>query len=333
MKPLTHKQLDDLADALLLRIRKKTGVPIPREKLTAGLKIDLPTLDAAVKLLASCDYRIRASRKTITYVSAPDSLTATEISFGLKTEKFGRTVYAHNSVKSTNDIALALADDGAPEGTIVTAEQQTRGRGRLGRSWFSPAGVNVYISIILRPKFQPEQAPALSIIAAVALADTVSEFVPGDVRIKWPNDLMIGRRKTAGILTELSAEKGKINHVVAGIGINVNQGVGSFPEDIRDSATSLRRAVKRKINRVELVQKFLARFEKEYKTYCRYGLRKQLPRIRKYSYLIGKTISVKSGRIKLSGKAIDIDVQGRLVIDTGSEQTHLSAGEVTIVKE
>jgi len=153
------------------------------------------------------------------------------------------------------------------------------------------------------------------------------------VKIKWPNDLLIGGKKTAGILTELSAERDKINHVVVGIGINVNHGVGSFPEEIRATATSIRRAIRKKVNRVELLQRFLVYFEKEYETYSRHGLRKSLPKVRRYSSLIRCHVKIKSGKNITEGMAVDIGPDGSLILECDGARKTISAGEVTVVKE
>ncbi|RME19205.1 MAG: biotin--[acetyl-CoA-carboxylase] ligase [Candidatus Zixiibacteriota bacterium] len=331
---MNPKQREDLADALLAVIRRKPGTPFETDKLARKLKVTTDELNAAVLQLADWDYRLRHSRRRgVTFVDAPDYLTATEIGWGLKTERIGNVIHAFKTVKSTNDLAMQLAESGAPEGTIVTAEQQTRGRGRLGRSWHSPPGTGIYVSIILRPRFKPERAPGLSIMTALALAEVINRYCPGETHIKWPNDLLLGNRKAAGILTELSADRGRIHHVIVGVGINVNQGVGHFPEGLRDTATSLRRFLKRKVRRVELLQRFLRRFEREYAEYRRHGLRKAQARLKRYSSLLGSEVVVRSGPSTIAGTAADIDRDGRLILLTPDSRRAISAGEVTVVKD
>ncbi len=321
---------EQLADQLLLVIRRRPNDRIELEKLSKKFNADQPTIKTAIRLLISLGYRIKLKKSELIFLSAPDSLIETELGYKLKSKIFGQNIVCYNSVKSTNDLASILADDGAPEGTLITAEQQTQGRGRLGRSWHSPPGTGIYMSLILRPKIKPELAPGLSIITALALAQAVETVCPGEIKIKWPNDLLIGGRKAAGILTELSAEKGKTNFVIVGIGINVNQGVGSFPEEIRDRATSLRRAAKRKVARVELIKGFLHKFEKQYLQFISKGLASALPKVRKYSSLLGHPVTVRAGQKKISGIAESIDPQGRLLIRTDNDLIPVSAGEVTV---
>lgn len=324
---------DVIAESLLQVIRKHPGQTHTFATLERKLSLTTDQAVAGARQLALWDYRIglRLS-KGITFFSAPDQLTATEISFGLTTKQIGRHILAYRTVQSTNDLAVAQAEHGAPEGTIVVADQQTKGRGRLGRTWFSPPGTGIYVSIVVRPKFAPELAPGLSLMTALALARTLEKTCPGAVAIKWPNDVLLGGKKVAGILTELSAEKDKIGHVVVGVGINVNHGVGHFPDDLKQTATSMRRFLKHKVSRVELLRHFLAQFEREYAHYQKYQLAKSHKQLRKYSSLLGREITVVAGRHRITGIAHDIDSHGRLILRSGSELLPITAGEVTVEK-
>jgi BirA family biotin operon repressor/biotin-[acetyl-CoA-carboxylase] ligase len=325
---------EPIAESLLAIIRKKPGVIHPFEKLTRELKTDHASLLGAVKLLADWEYRVKIRAVAgVTFVSAPDQLTAVEIANGLKSRTFGRNIHAFRTVQSTNDVAAAQAEHGAVEGTIVVADQQTKGRGRLGRTWYSPPGTGIYLSIVLRPIFPPEDAPGLSLMTALALAETLEKYCPGGVQIKWPNDVLLGGRKVAGILTELSAEKEKISHVIVGIGINVNHGVGHFPADIKNRATSVRRYLKHKISRIQLLQEFLYKFEHEYALYRKHLLGKAHGRLRKYSSLSGQQVTVRAGDTqRISGEVRDIDIRGRLILESGGRRIPITAGEVTVVK-
>lgn len=329
----SHAASEELAESLLVIIRRKTGESYQYEQLCKKLGTDSSGIDAAISILASWGYKIRAKKSEgIRLISLPDALTDIGISSKLKTKFIGHIIHAYNSIKSTNDRASQMAEAGAAEGTIVVAEKQTKGRGRLGRTWHSPSGTGIYLSIVLRPKFRPEQAPGLSIMTALALAETVNIYCPGKTFIKWPNDVQIGKRKLAGILTELSADKRGINFVIVGVGINVNHGVGHFPDELKDSATSLRRVLRRKVNRVELLQSFLRQFEKEYLAYQKDGLKKAHSRIKRYSSLLGREVIIRSGRKQTNGKAVDIDSSGRLILETESGRIAIMAGEVTVVK-
>jgi len=322
-----------LADRLISHLRKKPGQYFAWEKLASKLQVERAEVDTALVLAAEWEYKLRVNRtKGVKFVAAPDLLTSTEVLHGLKTRRLGRIVNAYRIVKSTNDLAAKLAEDGAPEGVIVTAEEQTKGRGRLGRNWFSPSKTGIYLSIILRPTFPPEDAPGLSVMTAVALADTLVKWRPGLVQIKWPNDIWINGRKVAGILTELSAERNGIHHVIVGVGINVNHQAGDFPEDLRTTATSLRRELRRKVDRVELLRLFLYNLEKEYDSYQQNRLKKSLTRVRKYSALLGREVTLQSGQTRRAGVVKEIDRNGALILQTATGLETITAGEVTVVK-
>ena len=325
-------RLENLADDILLAIRARPGRVRTVASLIAHFQISEEYLSQALQQITEWGYRLKRDRKGITFLNAPDLLTATEIGYKLKTKVLGQTIHAFNSVHSTNDIAIRLADEGAHEGTIVTSEIQTKGRGRLSRSWHSPPETGIYSSIILRPRFASDQAPGLSIMTALALADTIETYCPDQTKIKWPNDVLISGRKVAGILTELAAEGRHIEHVVIGVGINVNHRAEDFPEELISMATSVRRVTRRKQSRVELFQKFLVRLEKEYDSYKKRGLQTSRTRLRWYSSLIGRRIKLAMGRRIIEGTALDIGADGSLILETEQGEVSLSSGEVTVVK-
>jgi BirA family biotin operon repressor/biotin-[acetyl-CoA-carboxylase] ligase len=329
----TLQSRDTLAESLLSVIRQKPGTLFSFGDLEKKCHTDRAVLIQSAQLLADWGYRITVRASSgITFLSAPDHLTAIEIRHELRTKHIGKTIHAFRTVKSTNDLAASQADSGAPEGTIVVADQQTKGRGRLGRVWFSPPETGIYLSIILRPKFAPDQAPGLSLMTALALADSLDSLCPKTVQIKWPNDLLLGGKKVAGILTELSAERDKISHVVVGVGINVNHGVGHFPDELRTTATSIRRHLKHKVNRVELLRDFLTRFEREYTLYAKNRLASRHKRLCAYSSLLGKSVTVIAASHRVTGVAQDIDVQGRLILNVQDRLVPVTAGEVTVKK-
>ena len=323
---------ETLADQLLGLIRSEPGSKHRWAALSQKLKCDQSDLIKAAQLLGDWGYKLRVGKhdQSITFVAAPDLLTSTEISYNLKTNFIGRNLISYRKVKSTNDIAAQMARDKAPEGTVITSEEQTAGRGRLGRNWHSPVGVGIYLSIILRPRFKPEQAPGISLMTGLALSETVNDYLPGKTQIKWPNDILVCGKKAAGILTELSADKGRIDYLIVGVGINVNQTGGMFPDEIRNTATSIRRTLRRRVNRVELLKKFLLKFEREYHLYQKYRLKKSRHRLLKYSSLLGQQVTLNSGRELISGRAVDIDSSGALVLETATGQIAVNAGEVTL---
>lgn len=329
---MSSRQVEDLAARLMARLRKRPQAGYAFVKLAREFNCEPDDLREASVLLKSWGYRLKVRRNDIVFVAAPDILNDIEILWNLKTRWLGRRLVCYQSIKSTNDIAARRAAAGAPEGTIITSEEQTKGRGRLGRQWYSPPGRGIYVSMILRPTFAPDQAPGLSIMTALALAEAIESHCPGEVKVKWPNDVLIGGRKTAGILTELSADRTRINYVIVGVGINANQTASDFPEELRKIATSVRTAVKRKINRVALLQEFLVRLEKAFETYRGSRLRKARSKLKTYSSLLGNDVSIQAGQEVISGKAIDIDSEGRLVVDVAGRPVAITAGEVTVLK-
>lgn len=171
-------------------------------------------------------------------MSVSDRLLPGEIVEGLDTEVLGRKEILHfEETDSTNARARELADQGAPEGTLVVAERQTQGRGRKGRIWFSPPGAGIYASLILRPSIPPHEATRITFVTAVAAAEALLHLTDLNVRIKWPNDILVNGKKVAGILTEISTERGAVDYAVVGLGMNVN--TPGFPDDISERATSI----------------------------------------------------------------------------------------------
>ncbi len=164
---------------------------------------------------------------------------------------------------STNRVAMEMAESGAPHGTVVVADAQTAGRGRMGRRWLSPAGKNLYVSLLLRPSVPTVEAPTLALVAGVALADAV-EAVGVPATLKWPNDLYCGGRKAAGILAEMASDPDGVRHVVIGVGLNVNVEEADFPPDLRGTATSLRICAGRAFRRVDLLARLLDAFGARY---------------------------------------------------------------------
>jgi BirA family biotin operon repressor/biotin-[acetyl-CoA-carboxylase] ligase len=330
---MNNASLNTLSDKLLVIIRRRPHAYYSPEQLAKKLRCKKSDTIFAVDLLGQAGYEIKSDRQgRYKFVSAPDLLLAAEIIHKLKTSFIGKHVYAYKSVQSTNTIASQLADADAPPGTLIVAESQTRGRGRLGRSWHSPEGKGIYLSIILYPKIDPVVAPGLSIMTAVSLAETIAGYKPKTLNIKWPNDCLVNGRKVAGILTELSAEKKHVNHVIVGVGINVNQRRRDFPKEISRVASSLGAELKKEIRRVEFLQKFLLAFERHYRRFEKSGLKSFRKKILEYSNLIGKKVRLDmSGKI-ITGKAVDIDANGNLVLDTIDGKRTFNAGEVTVVK-
>ena len=323
-------ELDTLSDSLLAKVRRKKGHPFNPDRMARNLKTTREQLVEAVGRLTELGYSLKIDgRGRIIFRAAPDSFLPAEITNGLKTDFIGRRVEAYRSIQSTNLIAHRLAMSNAPEGTLVIAESQTRGRGRMGRSWHSPSGVGLYCSLILNPKIPPTMAPGISLMTAIVLAETIRDYGKIDVKIKWPNDVLVKGIKTAGILTELSAEIGRTNYVVVGVGVNINHGRGDFPKELKKQASSIRIGLGKKVNRVEFVQRFLTAFEIAYLSFKKHGLAVMRERILQYSSLLNTVVNLKMGRKTITGTVVDIDEMGHLVVETKNGLQIFSAGEVT----
>jgi BirA family biotin operon repressor/biotin-[acetyl-CoA-carboxylase] ligase len=246
----------------------------------------------------------------------------------------GRPLYYYPEIGSTNDEAFRLGGLGAPEGTAVIADSQTKGKGRLQRVWHSPPGSNIYTSIILRPNFEPEQAPQISIAAGVAVAEIINEYCPGHVQLKWPNDVLLNNQKVCGILAQMKTSANCIDFVVLGIGINVNIGYNQLPPDIRSIATSLAIETGREIARMELIISLYENLAKWYKQLMQRGFGAIKEKWLNLAPMISQNVQVMFRNEVVSGKALGLDDDGSLIILTVNNETvKVSAGDATILKE
>lgn len=243
-------------------------------------------------------------------VASPDKLLPCEIQHGLKTQYLGKKVVYADTVSSTMDAAFRLGMEGAVEGTLVCAEGQTKGKGRLGRHWNSPKGKGIYMSVILRPSMPPADAAQLTLLAAVAVCEALARVSGVAACIKWPNDILVENRKLAGILTELSAETDRVRFVVIGIGVNVNTPLGALP----DQATSLKEETQRKISRVEVLQEILCGLETWYERLKKQGFAPVIERWKELSSTLGKRVRLVDAGGEMEGEAVDLDRTGGLMI-------------------
>jgi BirA family biotin operon repressor/biotin-[acetyl-CoA-carboxylase] ligase len=264
---------------------------------------------------------------------SPELLLAEGIRQGLDTRIFGaREILSLAETDSTNLRAKELAAGGAPEGTVVIAERQTEGRGRKGRSWFSPAGGGIYISMILRPTMPPNEAPGITLMTGIAAAEALSSVTTLDARIKWPNDILVHGKKIAGILTEISTEMDRIDYVVVGLGLNVNIPRESLAEELQERATSVLIETGMHHARVGLIQAILEQFETYYRTLQDEGFEPIRKRWKELSNIIGQRISVEMiGRVR-TGRAVDIGTDGVLILeDEQGGLERIASGDVTLL--
>jgi len=244
----------------------------------------------------------------------PQPLTPEKVRAGLKTERFGQTLHVYGRIDSTNTAALARAEQGAPEGTVILADSQTHGRGRMGRQWISPPKLNLYLSIILRPDGDPRQIGLWSLASAVAVAQTIEQATGLPARLKWPNDIRVHAKKVSGLLLESALHKDRLKHLVLGIGLNVNLTREALPEDLQSSVTSLREELGRELDRIELLQRLLEQIEHQVDS-----VRTQSPDyiLKIYDALsdtLGRSVTVQDQQREWTGKAVGFTAEGALII-------------------
>ncbi|MDD5128958.1 MAG: biotin--[acetyl-CoA-carboxylase] ligase, partial [Candidatus Omnitrophica bacterium] len=251
-------------------------------------------------------------------ISSPDRLFPLEITHGLNTKFIAKKIHYFDYLVSTMDLAMQLGIQSAANGTLVLAESQTKGRGRLGRNWFSPKYKGIYLSLILRPKIPPSASPVLTLLSAVSICEAVKKVGGLDAQIKWPNDIFINNKKIAGILTELNAEVDKVNFVVIGIGLNVNNDKSALIAQ----ATSLKEQLGQSISRVGLLQELLRRIESNYSLLEDRGSKVIIDKCRSFSLTLGRRVKIYCQDKHIEGAAIDIDQDGALLIrkDSGLMQ-------------
>lgn len=257
--------------------------------------------------------------------SCPDRLFPFEITRSLNTKFIGKKIHYFDHLSSTMDLAMQLGMQGEPSGTLVLTESQSKGRGRLGRSWFSPKYKGVYLSLILRPKILPAVSPILTLLSAVSICEAIKNVAGMDAQIKWPNDVFVHNKKIAGILTEMNAEVDKVNFVVIGIGLNVN----NDKKSLIAQSTSLREQLGQASSRIILLQELLRRIESNYFTLEDKGSRAIIDKWRAFSLTLGRRVKVYCQNKHVEGYAVNIDHDGGLLIrkDSGLIQK-ISSGDV-----
>jgi BirA family biotin operon repressor/biotin-[acetyl-CoA-carboxylase] ligase len=254
----------DLEEKIINTLRSTSSF-ISGEDLSRELNVSRVAVWKHIENLRHLGYRIEAQhQRGYRFISAPDKLISMEIRHGLKTAVIARDIIAYDEVSSTNDIAMDLAGRGAKEGTVVVAEKQTSGRGRLGRKWFSPARCGLWTSIIFYPEFKPVELCQMNLIMGVALAQAIRKETGLQAELKWPNDIIISKKKVGGILIEMTATMDKVKNLAAGIGINVDISKKDFPSDLRETASSLRLEKGTDIDRLSLFREILYQIEYYY---------------------------------------------------------------------
>jgi len=265
--------------------------------------------------------------------STPDLPLAEELGRGLQTRVIGREIRYFTATDSTNRQAYALGEAAVAEGLVVIADQQSAGRGRMGRTWVSPPGVNLYLSVLLRPPLPPHAAPQLTFLSALAVARTIEAVSPLRPTLKWPNDVMVEGCKVAGLLNEMSAESDRLRFVVLGIGINLNMTADQFPGDLRAPAASLLRAGGVPVSRALFGRILLEQLDSLYHEYLQHGSPAIMAAWEAHCDMVGRNVEVdEGGSGTLRGIVAGVDRDGALLLTLPDGSTErILAGDVRVV--
>lgn len=320
-----------LAD--IIRMFKEKDDYVSGEEMSRELGITRAGIWKRIEELRNKGYKIQASTaKGYKLVKSPEfSLEELEM---LVQGDIGREIIFFKTIGSTNTAALELAEKGAPHGTVVIADRQAKGKGRLGRTWVSPPGSNIYMSVILRPEIEPKDATLLTIMTAVSCAKGVMKSTGLKAEIKWPNDLMISKKKLGGILTEMKSDPDGIVFAVIGIGINVNsKTTKDFPPDIRGIATSIREELGKIQSRTFIIAEILKETEHWYKVLLTEGRKPLFDEWKRLSSTLGRKVKVTVGDNVFTGVAEDIDKGGMLILRLPSGiLKKISSGDLTMMR-
>jgi BirA family transcriptional regulator, biotin operon repressor / biotin---[acetyl-CoA-carboxylase] ligase len=320
--------------------RKKTVIDLLREgpefvsgeAISAKLGISRNAVHKHVNSLRKRGYRILGiSRRGYKLEEEPARLSMARVTDLTEKSALGHTFRYYDEIESTNLEAKSLANSGAPAGTVVIAEAQSAGRGRLGRRWTSPAGKGLLFSVLLRPDMPMSKVHLLTLVAAVAAAEAIEAHADAAVHIKWPNDLLIGEKKVGGILMELAGEQDEVEWVIVGIGVNVNTEYGELPVSLRRTATSLRMVRGNTVDRSDLLAALLLSLEKHCDHAVASGFESTLSMFRQRDYLLHKSVSVQTREGTVVGAASGIDERGALLVELPHRRIRrFHSGDVTL---
>lgn len=306
---------------------------ISGEEISRRLSVSRTAIWKQINKLRELGYTIEASsRRGYRLASRPDRLEVSKLARALNSKSFGQRIVVLDSTVSTQQDAMRLAEEGAPEGTVVIAEEQTAGRGRFGRRWFSPRGKGIWMSIVLRPTQPLAFTPQLTLLTGVAMCRAIRRLTDVEVGIKWPNDLLIHGRKVSGILLESATEDQRVRYCIAGLGIDVNLNPEDYPAELLQVGTSLKIETGREIERTALIAAVLEEMEQLCKLYAEQGFQPIAMLWEALSVTINRSVQVHTGQdIPVEGTAVGLDPSGALVIETDQgERIQIISGDVQL---
>ncbi|APO46510.1 biotin--[acetyl-CoA-carboxylase] ligase [Paenibacillus xylanexedens] len=316
---------------LLHMLLNAEGRFVSGEEISRNLSISRTAVWKHVNKLRDMGYEFEAvSRKGYRLVTKPDSIDATGLQLALDTTVFGRKAVLLTSTLSTQGDVLKLAEQGQAEGAVVIAEEQTGGRGRFGRQWFSPPGKGIWMSVLLRPDLPLQHTPQLTLLTGVAVCRAVRACSGADAGIKWPNDVLIDGRKVCGILLESTVEDHEVRYCIAGIGVDVNFDPEDYPEDLTTIATSLKMETGQSVDRTKLTAAILTELEQLYFLYQKEGFGVISALWEALSVSMNREITVTNPHGVIEGKAIGLDPSGALIVEKhDGELTLIISGEIS----
>lgn len=315
----------------ILRLLRSADGYISGQELCNRFGVSRTAVWKAINQLKEAGYEIEAQQnKGYRLMAAPDLMTEAEIKSLMHTEWVAKEVLYFDTIDSTNTKAQELAEKGYPSGTLVVADKQESGKGRRGRSWVSPSGTGIFMTLMIKPDINPNNASMLTLVAALAVAKAITSVTGEEAMIKWPNDIVVKSKKVCGILTEMNAQFDYINHIVVGIGINVHN--ESFPEEISQMASSLMiEAGGKRFHRAQIIAETMSYFEQYYDTFLKTQDLSAL--VREYDELLvnrNKSVRVLDPKEPFDGKAMGITPKGELIVDTWESRKLVSSGEVSV---
>lgn len=319
-----------MKEEILKELLSKKGEFISGQLLSKKLGISRTAVWKHINALRQNGYKIESvSSKGYKLVETPGLLFPEEIYPLLQSEVIGRNIIYRKSISSTSDLAKQIALS-REEGTVIIAEEQTKGRGRMGRCWVSPPGTGIWMSVILKPAIRPDKAYQMTQAAAVAVVKSIREVTGLEAGIKWPNDIIVNGKKVCGILTEMSAEPDRVSYIVLGIGVNVNTDLKVASPSLVDRATSLKEELGKEVSRKQLLIAILKNIEEVYFKFIKQGSGSIVEDCRKYSVLLGREIKLVQMDKVVRGRAIDIRNDGVLVVETPGGIVEAISGDVTV---
>lgn len=315
----------------ILRLLRSADGYISGQELCNRFGVSRTAVWKAINQLKEAGYEIEAQQnKGYKLMAAPDLMTEAEIKSLMHTEWVAKEVLYFDTIDSTNTKAQELAEKGYPSGTLVVADKQESGKGRRGRSWVSPSGTGIFMTLMIKPDINPNNASMLTLVAALAVAKAITSVTGEEAMIKWPNDIVVNGKKVCGILTEMNAQFDYINHIVVGIGINVHN--ESFPEEISQMASSLMiEAGGKRFHRAQIIAETMSYFEQYYDTFLKTQDLSAL--VREYDELLvnrNKSVRVLDPKEPFDGKAMGITPKGELIVETWESRKLVSSGEVSV---